>query len=525
VANTTAHEPTTSVQPQAFDVAIIGCGPTGALLANLLGQAGLSVAVLEREAGPTRLPRAIHYDGEVARILQFAGLADEMAKVSRPAAAGTRFMNPAGQTLMVRPGFEEPGPHGWPANAYIHQPNLEAVLRRGLERFPSVQLLSLHEVTDVEPVKDGALVSAQDNASGAPWACLAKYVVGCDGARSLVRRRMGAQMEDLGLHQPWLVVDVLVDPESDRARTMPEYSIQFCDPSRPMSVIYVEGNRRRWEIMIMPGDEPERMTEPDRFWPMISRWIGPEDAKVERSAVYTFHALIAYTWRQGPLLLAGDSCHQTPPFLGQGMCAGMRDAANLAWKLGWVIKGEANPALLDTYETERRPHVAAFIQLAVELGAVIQTTDLVLAAERDARMASGEPVTIHIPSPALGPGAWIPGGPANGSIFPQPRLQDGRRLDEATQGRIAIVGAAALLERADEPTRRLWRTLDVALVPAEGPELAATLAATGALAVILRPDSYVFGTAIDTKELADLSRRLPATLRLPIRQAVEKTGS
>jgi 3-(3-hydroxy-phenyl)propionate hydroxylase len=500
--------------PRTYDIAIIGCGPTGALFANLLGQAGLSVAVFERDAAPTHLPRAIHYDGEVARVLQSAGLAVEVAKVSRPAVAGTRFMNPAGQTLMFRPGVEQPGPQGWPANSHIHQPNLEAVLRLGLERFPRVQLFSLHEVVGVDPVEDGALVSAEDKASGATWTCHAKYVVGCEGARSLVRRRMGARMEDLGLHQPWLVVDVLIDPQSERARAMPEYSIQFCDPSRPMSLIYVEGNRRRWEIMIMPGDEPERMTDPDRFWPMLSRWIGPEDAKVERSAVYTFHALIAHSWRRGPLLLAGDSCHQTPPFLGQGMCAGMRDAANLAWKLALVVKGEAVPDLLDTYESERSPHVAEFIKLAVELGGVLQTTDPVLAAERDARLTAGETMVIRIPEPSLGPGAWIPGAPANGKIFPQPRLADGRLMDQASRGRFAMVCKPALLDSAQKLRRQIRQALDVVVIPADSPELLQALEARETAAVLLRPDGYVFASANDAAELASFSHHLPTMLHI-----------
>lgn len=512
-----------TMAPCTYDIAIIGCGPTGALLANMLGQAGLHVVLLERQAGLNHLPRAVHIDGETARILQSVDLADAMAKVSRPAVAGTKFMNPAGQTLMFRPGTKENGPHGWPAHSHFHQPNLEAVLRQGLARFQSVELLSSYEVVDIEVAGDAALVHARDLTNGRTWSCGARYVVGADGARSLVRQQIGGEMEDLQLHQPWLVVDVLMDPESERAQAIPEYSIQLCDPVRPMSIIHVEGNRRRWEIMVMPGDDPERMADPAHLWPMLSPWIGPNDATIERSAVYTFHALIASPWRRGPLLLAGDSCHQTPPFLGQGLCAGMRDAANLAWKLAMVVKGEAAPDLLDTYERERSPHVAAFIKLAAELGDILQTTDPVLAAERDARMTAGETIVIRIPQPSLGPGVWIPGAPTNGSIFPQPRLADGRLMDQASRRRFAMVCKPALLESAHRLARHIEQALDLVIIAADSPELLQALEASEAAAVLLRPDGYVFASANDAADLASFSHQLPALLHLSgDRVAMEK---
>lgn len=500
--------------PRTYDVAIVGCGPTGALLANLLGQAGLHVVVLERQAGASELPRAIHIDGETARILQSAGLAEAVAKVWRPAVDGTKFLNPSGQTLMFRPGAKENGHHGWPAHAHFHQPNLEAVLRGGLARFESVELLSRHEVVAIEEAGGGVLVDARDLATGQPWRCHARYVVGADGARSMVRQQIGGEMEDLQLHQPWLVVDVLMNPASERAKAMPGYSIQLCDPARPMSIIPVEGNRRRWEIMVMPGDDRDRMADPEHFWPMLSPWIGSEDAAVERSAVYTFHALIASPWRRGPLLLAGDSCHQTPPFLGQGLCAGMRDAANLAWKLAMVVKGKAGPALLDTYESERRPHVAAFIKLAVELGGVLQTTDPGLAAERDARMTAGETTVIRLPEPPLGPGAWLPGAAANGSIFPQPRLADGRLMDQASRGRFCVVCTPTLVESAQKVARQAGPGFDIVVLAADSPPLLQALEARGAAAVLLRPDGYVFACANDPAELAGLAHSLAATLHI-----------
>jgi 3-(3-hydroxy-phenyl)propionate hydroxylase len=445
------------------DVAIVGYGPVGALLANLLGQAGLRVEVFERDREIYDLPRAVHFDGEVMRIFQSVGLAERIAAATRTSSKGMHFVNTAGQTLMIRRGLDGPGPHGWAGNWYFHQPELEQILREGVRRFANVEVHLGHEVRSVEALK-------------------ARFVVGCDGARSLVRQAIGSRQHDLGLHQPWLVVDLLCDPDSPRVKALADHTIQLCDPTRPMTIVNVGGRRRRWEIMLMPGDDPARLTEPVRFWPMMRRWLGPQDAQLERAAVYTFHSLVQEGWRKGRLLLAGDACHQTPPFLGQGMCAGMRDAANLAWKLAAVVNDGAAESLLDTYESERLPHVRAFIELAVKLGAVLQETDPIAAAARDARFADRAEM-FDFPQPQLGPGERKDGPPPLGTIFPQPRLTDGRLMDEAIGPRFAIVGNTSLLA-AKKP--------DAVKLDGVGAEW---LAERGLGAAILRPDRYIFDVA------------------------------
>jgi 3-(3-hydroxy-phenyl)propionate hydroxylase len=460
---TRAERASDGAEKRRADVAIVGCGPVGALLANLLGQAGLAVDVYDREATIHTLPRAVHFDGEVMRIFQAAGLAEPIAAATRASSKGMHFIDAAGRTLMVRRGIDGPGPHGWAGNWYFHQPTLEGVLRNGLARFPNVRLHLGCEVVSVDELH-------------------ARYVVGCDGARSLVRRAIGSQAHDLDLHQPWLVVDLICDLDSPRVRVLPDHTIQLCDPMRPMTIVNVGGRRRRWEIMLMPGDDPARLIEPDVFWPMIAKWLGPEDTEVERSAVYTFHSVVHEGWRKGRLLLAGDACHQTPPFLGQGMCAGMRDVANLAWKLVAVVKGEAPDSLLDTYESERRPHVTTFIDLAVRLGAVIQATDPVAVAARDRRFAEG-PQTFDFPQPQLGPGCRNDAPTPVGTIFPQPRLSDGRLMDEAIGQRFAIVGETTLLAHLRP---------DAVLLPDVGQEW---LAQRRLRAALLRPDRYIYAVA------------------------------
>jgi len=449
-----------------YDVAIVGCGATGVSLANLLGLRGLSVVVVDREAGILELPRAVHFDGEVMRIFETMGLAEPIAACAR-ASSGMRYLTPQGDVLIERRPASAVGRHGWADNYLFHQPHLEQVLRNGLRRFANVDVRLSCEVSRVTQDADRTTLATSAGEIEARW------VVGCDGARSLVRQAIGATHEDLGLHQPWLVVDVVLSRDVD----LPPYSIQHCDPARPATYVNVTGARRRWEIMLMPGDDPARMTEPATVWRLLAPWLRPEQAQLERAAVYTFHSLIADRWRDRRLLLAGDAAHQTPPFLGQGMCAGIRDAANLAWKL-------PHEALLDSYQTERMPHVRVFIEEALRMGGIIQTTDPAVAAERDRRYrASGREEMVNL-VPRLGPGLHAD----EGTIFPQPVLADGRRLDAAIGGmRFAVLGP----ERPALPE-------GVAFVPFDGPGY-----------VVLRPDRYVFGRAADQLALQALVAGLP----------------
>jgi 3-(3-hydroxy-phenyl)propionate hydroxylase len=489
-----------------FDVAIIGYGPAGATLANLLGQFGLSVVVLEREAEIYPLPRAVHFDGEVMRIFETAGLRPEVEAISRPGLKGMHFNNAQGETLLIRAGTAERGPHGCANNHYFHQPELEAVLRAGLRRFPSVAVRTRHEVTAVQDGSEHATLEVQDLQSGHAYAVQARCVIGCDGARSLVRKAIGTSMQDLGLHQPWLVFDVRLKAE---VPSLPEYTVQHCDPARPMTYCNVTGNRRRWEIMLMPGDDPEQMVKPETLWPLVSHWITPGQADIERAVIYTFHSVIAESWRKGRLFLAGDAAHQMPPFLGQGMCAAIRDASNLAWKLNAVLKGGAEDALLDSYTSERWPHVQAFIELAVKLGGIIQATDPQAARERDAKFKAGQPEIFHYPTPRLGPGVWQGDAEVVAQIFPQPQLADGRLLDALLGLNFAIIGDESLLDAVSADTRSSWHARGVVVLPAHDPSIHAWLQQHGVRAVLLRPDRYIAGVAKTAAELDRIGTLLP----------------
>lgn len=493
--------------PASCDVAIVGYGPTGAVLANLLGARGWRVALFDREPGLLDLPRAVHFDGEVMRIFHAAGIADGLLPRIRPS-LGMQYLDVAGQLMLERKPAGDTGLHGWANNYLFHQPDLEQALRDGAARHASVQPFLRHEVEAVGQDAQGATLAARDLQTGLPREVRARWLVGCDGARSRVRDTIGAGHEDLGLHQSWLVVDVVLERDVD----LPQATVQFCDPRRPMTFVNVTGKRRRWEIMLMPGDDPQALVQPAALWALLARWIRPGDARLVRHAVYSFHALVTKRWRVGRLLLAGDSAHQTPPFLGQGMCAGIRDAANLAWKLDVVLRG-ADAQLLDTYQSEREPHVREFITTAVRLGNLIQTTDPKVAARRDRSFAKGGPQEIVNLAPPLGPGCHT-GAPHAGTLPGQPRLSDGRWLDEALAPGFAVVCAdAGLLARLRATPHAILDTLGTQWL-CDG-ALAPWLQALETHVVLLRPDRYVLGTVDTPDAWARLLATLPALIGVP----------
>jgi 3-(3-hydroxy-phenyl)propionate hydroxylase len=486
------------------DVAIIGFGPAGATLANLLGQTGLSVVVLEKEAGIYPLPRAIHFDGEVMRIFQSIGLRREVEDISRAGLKGMHFVNAEGETLLIRGGTTALGPHGCASNYYFHQPELERTLREGVQRFENVRVCLQHSVLDIQQKTEHASLQVQDSSNDSTYEINARYVVGCDGARSLVRKILGSPMQDLGLHQAWLVFDALL---KDNAPPLPDHTVQHCDPARPMTYCNVTGNRRRWEIMMLPDDDPAEIVKPENLWPLVNRWVQPENAEIERATIYTFHSVIAKGWRTGRLMIAGDAAHQTPPFLGQGMCAALRDASNLAWKLQAVLTGIASDDLLDTYESERAPHVQAFIELAVRLGDIIQTTDPEAAKARDAKFRQGQPEIFQFPAPVLGHGMVAAGPVPVGQTFPQPQLSNGQWLDEAIGNHFAVIALPELLQEVSPQTRAQWKQWQVVSQSAQDESLRAWLDQQSVQAVLVRPDRYILGMVNTSAQLDALSQQ------------------
>ena len=482
-------------RPGPYDVAIAGFGPTGAVLAGLAGLCGLRVAVLEREREILRLPRAVHFDGEVMRVFQTLGVADRVAAVSR-INPGMRFVDPGGRLLLDWSRPQQVGPQGWYPSYRFHQPDLEAILRERLTRVPNVDVYLGTEVTAVS--EDANLVMIACHDGGHHHTLAARYVVGCDGARSLLREHVTDRAEDLGFHERWLVVDLLLRRERP---DLGDYTIQFCHPRTPMTYVRGPGRRRRWEIFI--ADLPDaRALAPEFIWQRLKRWLTPAEAAVERAAVYTFHSVIASSWRRGRLLIAGDAAHQTPPFMGQGMCAGIRDAANLAWKLARCVRQGHDEVMLDSYQGERHPHVRAFIEGAVDLGRLVNASDSEAALKSAFRQPDGSYRMLTI-SPRLGPGLWQTGSPAAGHVSRQLHHRSGGLADDLAGYGPALLADSGLLARWEGRPLALKKGIHV-WAPAELDGAAEYLAELGARAVAVRPDRYVHGTAHDAASLDTL---------------------
>ncbi len=472
---------------ELYDVAIVGMGPVGATLGNLLALRGVSTLILDREADIYGLPRAVHFDGECMRVFQTIGIADELAP-NLLVVPGMRFVDAAGRALIEWARPTERGADGWHSSYRFHQPALERTLRKKLATQSCVEVALRHDVFSIEPAGDHSVLRMEDLSTGRLLRTRARFVVGCDGARSTVRRFMGTELDDMKSHERWLVVDVVLKRQRE---DLGDFAVQYCDPVRPATYVRGIGMRRRWELMLQPGEDAAAMMRPERVWELLSRWLTPEEAILERPAAYTFHSVVARGWRRGPLLIAGDAAHQTPPFMGQGMCAGIRDAANLAWKLADVVTGDAQDPLLDTYESERSPHVREFIETAVRLGAVIRS------GNAPATATHGEPQRFATPQPRLGPGAHD-GSAAAAYVAEQPLIA-GTLLDDLAGYREVLL--------ADPATARDARALTQAvpvIVAEAGGAAAEWLARLDARAALIRADRYVAGVACDAAGLENL---------------------
>lgn len=361
--------------PEHVQVLVVGSGPVGLVAAALLGASGVHTAVVERNAATSNEAKAISLDDESLRVLQRAGVAGDVYPILQPG-TGTRYFAADGRPLVHAKG-RQPFLLGHPFKSPFAQPELERVLLEAVGRFPTVDVCFRSELVGLDEHGDG--VRAHLRRENGTEVLGADFVVGCDGGRSTVRRELGIAMEGRSFDDVWLVADTRRDPHRER------YGMHHGDPRRPYVVIPGPGGRCRYELKLSPE---ERDLEGSALEALALRLIGElrpiTAADIERCTSYRFHALVAERWRRGPVFLAGDAAHMMPPFAGQGLNSGIRDADNLSWKLAAVLGGTASDHLLETYETERRPHAQAMVELSVRLGDVVMTSDRRVARVRDA---------------------------------------------------------------------------------------------------------------------------------------------
>jgi 3-(3-hydroxy-phenyl)propionate hydroxylase len=512
------------------NVIVVGAGPVGCTTALLLADRGIPVTIIERYPEPHPLPRAVHLDDEVARILCRVGVSGAFLAGSRPA-SGLRLLD-AQHRVMAEFGRDTGATdNGFPGANMFHQPELEALLLHRVDQHP---LIDLHRGVDVQAIDGlrGPLtapplrVHTRAVADEAACTFTGSLVLGCDGANSTVRRLVGVHMQDLRFTERWLVVDMRASAPLDTWDGVE----QVCDPARAATFMQVTGDRYRWEFQLRDGeDETDLIADLGR---LLQPWTGQADLaglEVTRSAVYTFRARLATRFQVGRAFLLGDAAHLTPPFIGQGLAAGLRDADNLAWKIAHVLTGRATPDLLATYHTERRPHAKAMIRKARLVGwamtggqdaaAAIRRL-LLAAAVRSARVRDAVASTA---TPALRTGALrhtcAPSRPPRslrvGALIPNPLLclANGKqvRLDDILDGAPAMVTARrpepdllALCQKhgvtpvrvtADacaEPVDTGW--VDTRLAPGGVTGLQA-LADEPSLTVLVRPDRVIAAVA------------------------------
>ncbi|MVV51785.1 bifunctional 3-(3-hydroxy-phenyl)propionate/3-hydroxycinnamic acid hydroxylase [Pseudomonas sp. PB120] len=515
---------------QTFDAIISGYGPTGATLANLLGTMGMRVAVIEREKAIFDKPRAITADHEATRAFQAAGLADEVMR-GTCAHPGTDFVGVQGQVIKRFYPMPAPGPLGWEPTYMFYQPALEATLREGVARFSDVKVFLGHSLVEYRQSEHSVEVDLVDG-EGQVQTLSGRYLLACDGARSAVRTQMGASIHDLDFDEWWVVVDVQLLDDIE----LPERCVQYCRPSRPGTYIVGPDKLRRWEIKVLPGESPESFNDPAHLEAVLSTFVDTRSVQVQRVAIYRFHAVVVDQWRDGRVFLLGDAAHQMPPFMGQGLCAGVRDAYNLAWKLDAVSRGLADPAVLDTYMAERRPHVQQVVATAKSFGLIIGELDEGAARLRDERLLaelnSGVAQTVRQ--------SFIPGltagllhfddeavlGAGAGQLFPQPWVSGPSlpraRLDDVTRGQFYLVcREARWVKRANAlfaDSTCLFASAVVCLdnrqqpgfeneaiyCAEEGGFITRWLEQFEAVAVLVRPDGVAFGIARDPTSLEGL---------------------
>ena len=466
-----------------LDVTILGGGPVGCFLAVILSDMGVSNVVIDRDVAPYQLPRAIVMDDEIQRAFHDHGMGEWLQQNTEPLQRGD-FVGPTNEVVI---GADIPplGLQGVPPVVTHYQPDLDTMLRAEAERRGSQVKWGR---TAVDMVDTGSsVVTTLDTGETVE----SRWYVACDGASSWTRKHIGLTLEDLRFDQEWLVVDA--ELHEGAVVDLPRGVRQYCHKDRPFTFVQGVRRYRRWEFQVQENEDARQLNTEEGLWTLLQGMISPDTARLVRSAVYRFHAVVAPNMQKGNVFLAGDSAHQTPPFAGQGLNSGMRDALNLAWKLSFIKRGIATNNILNTYSTERAPHVRSTIAHAVDMGRLID--------QLGGRVSHGVDIESGYggtrPSPHIEQGVVFGEDPRVGHQFWfHPDVSSAVRAQGAS---FAVVTQAPI--ELPDTLQRIGAQLVIA------PE-----SVQGAYAVIVRPDRYVAAVANDANELNRVSELLLASL-------------
>ncbi len=512
-----------------FDVIIVGLGPVGATAAILFGEAGLKIAAIERDEEVYRLPRAVNLDGEIVRALQRVGRGEAVDAIMQSVRPGDRagFANSRREWLFGSEARDF-GVNGWQPMNMFDQPELERYLRDEALSHPNVTAFVGYEADNLVDSNGATRITATPNGGGEGTEIRGRYLIACDGASSSIRRQLGIEWQSLGYDHNWLVVDVTVKA----GHTLDNATVQVCDPERLSTYVCTKDPYRRWEFRMNEGETAEHMLETETIQSLIDPWTPRDTYDIRRAAVYQFHAATANRWRVGNVFIAGDAAHQTPPFLGQGMNAGMRDVINLAWKLPMVVRGIADDRLLDTYHAVRDAHARDLVEWAVSIGRLMEHLADVERAERAGGIPPETPPALQSSGygqgreqPPLRDGAvmldQVSDTGSTGYLFSQPMVRDARgrelRLDEQLGAGFALVARSNADTEMSAQSRAVLDRIGASVVTLDGLETTRghfDRLFKGSAAAIVRPDRIVFGHTTETTCLDDLVGALAENLHL-----------
>ena len=465
-----------------YDVIIVGLGPTGGTLANLLALNGFSILILEREKNLYALPRAVHFDDEIMRVFQTIGITKKFLK-NTIINKGTKFVNSNGKVLLDWPRPKSITENGWYPSYRFHQPDLERHLRNRLKTFKKVKLIQNTEVTKIKNNKKKVNLFFKNKKKKKVEKVCSKYVIGCDGARSTTREQMGSVLDNLGFTQKWAVVDLILKKNKNK---LPDRTIQYSNSERPATYCRNVGKRRRWEFAIQDNENEKEILSDKYIWNFLKPWLNPKEAHLERKAIYIFQSAIARKWRKGRIFIAGDAAHLMPPFMGQGMCAGIRDASNLAWKISLCIKNKHDEKFLDTYQTERFSNAKEYIETTMRMGEFVNAVGSENITDN---ISSGPDGTKSMQSikPKLGIGLGSNKDKNRGKIFPQLKMKNGKTLDEK-------FSKSPLLLTSSKLEKKISLNKIQSITDKDIKGLSSLLKTYKAKAIIVRPDRFILKT-------------------------------
>ena len=406
-----------------YDVVIVGFGPTGATLANLLALHGFSILVLEKEKSFYPLPRAVHFDDEIMRVFETIGITSTFLKhtiINK----GTKFVDKKNRVILDWPRPREITENGWYPSYRFNQPDLERELRKKLKSYKKVEIKQSSNVKKIINKKNIVNITFEDINSKKILNIKSKYLIGCDGANSITRSQMKTKLNNLGFTQKWAVIDLILNKDK---KSLPDRTIQYSNPTRPATYCRNVGKRRRWEFAIKKNEKIEKILSDKYIWNFLKPWLKKKEARMERKTIYTFQSALAKSWKKGRIFLAGDAAHLMPPFMGQGMCAGIRDVSNLAWKISHCLRKKHDDKLLNTYQSERSSNVKEYIETTMRMGEFVNAVGKSPITSSISADSKGRKSMKSI-KPKLGRGLGKPKDKFRGNIFPQFK-NNGKKLD------------------------------------------------------------------------------------------------